>query len=58
METAKKEKVGTTPTSVRITPTCDRLWGMLAGQMGLSKAKYLEVVIREKAKEAGLNLAA
>jgi hypothetical protein len=50
----KNEKKETLPTSVRVTPTCKRLWDALAERMGLSNAKALEVIIREKAKAEGI----
>jgi len=56
MATSEKEKAGTVPTSVRVTPTCEHLWTTLADRMGLSKAKALEVIIREKARAEGIEM--
>jgi len=50
----KSERKETTPTSVRITPTAQRLWEALADNMGLSKAGVLETLIRERAKADGI----
>jgi len=44
------------PTSVRVTPTCERLWDALAKSKGLSKAKVLEVIIRDRAKAEGIEI--
>ena len=54
MSNTDKEKAGTVPTSVRVTPTCKALWDALADRVGLSNAKYLEVLIREKARAEGV----
>jgi hypothetical protein len=48
------ERKETVPTSIRITPTCKRLWDALAQEMGVSNAALMEVLIREKAKAEGL----
>lgn len=48
------EKSTNNPTSVRISPTCRYLWERLAGKYGLSPNKYMEVLMREKAKEEGI----
>jgi hypothetical protein len=56
MSNQETEKTGTVPTSVRITPTCEKLWSTIAEGMGLSKAKALEVIIREKAKAEGIEI--
>jgi hypothetical protein len=58
MANPAKEKTGTVPTSVRVTPTCERLWEALARSKGLSKAKVLEVIIRDRAKAEGIELPA
>lgn len=50
----KNERKETLPTSVRLTPTAQRLWEELAERMGLSKAGVLETLLREKAKAEGI----
>ena len=50
----KKEKKLTLPTSVRVTPTCKRLWDALSTHLGISNAALLEIIIREKAKTEGI----
>jgi hypothetical protein len=56
MATSDKERTSTVPTSVRVTPTCERLWEALAKSKGLSKAKVLEVIIRDRAKAEGIEV--
>jgi len=54
MPVKKSERKETVPTSVRITPTAQRLWDVLAERMGLSKAGVLETLLREKARSEGV----
>ncbi len=54
MPVKKSERKETVPTSVRITPTAQRLWDVLAERMGLSKAGVLETLLREKARAEGV----
>ena len=46
---------GSTPTSVRVTPTCSRLWEKLSKKMGLSKTGVIETAIRELAERKGIH---
>ena len=55
MPAKKGDRKETVPTSVRITPTAQRLWDELAERMGLSKAGVLETLLREKARAEGVS---
>ncbi len=56
MAKTDKEKVSAVPTSVRLSATGEQLWQTLANRMGLSKAKALEVIIRDRARAEGLEV--
>jgi hypothetical protein len=43
------------PTSFRLSPDGRRLLGALARRLGVSRTAVLEVLIREKAKQEGID---
>lgn len=52
----KKRRHGrdTVPTSVRISPTCNRLWERLSENMGVSKTAVIEFAVRALAESKGI----
>lgn len=43
-------------TSIRITRIANALWEHLSNEDGLNKTAYLETILRQEAKERGLNI--
>ena len=53
-EKKTRHESGSTPTSVRLTAKCTRLWEKLSVETGLSKTGVLETAIREMAERKGV----